>query len=161
MPLWQTRRSRSADCAWQLILGIFIAFCLSCPVIWQWSGVMNCSIKATLRIENTLDAQPLGIRVVQLLWRTRLLLATDNQRVTLIIRQMGLFMRPSRLIERRSLRLMIWRFHTGRSRICISNGKRSAFRGERLLVFPRIEQNKQCFPGPTVWNRRRTCSKQH
>lgn len=37
----------------------FLSF--SRRVIWQWSGVINCSIKATLRIQNTLDAQPLGM----------------------------------------------------------------------------------------------------
>lgn len=100
---WQTRQSCSADCAWQLLLGIFIAFFfLSCfPSYLTVIRVINCSIKASLRIQNTLDAQPLGVRVVQLLWRTRLLLASDNQHATLIERQMGLFMPASRLIERR------------------------------------------------------------
>lgn len=77
-------------------------FFLSCfPSYLTVIRVINCSIKASLRIQNTLDAQPLGVRVVQLLWRTRLLLASDNQHATLIERQMGLFMPASRLIERR------------------------------------------------------------
>lgn len=69
--------------------------------------MINCSIKASLRIQNALDTQLLGIRVVQLLWRTRLLRATDNQHVTLIKRQMGLFIRRSRQMENWNIRLMI------------------------------------------------------
>lgn len=81
--------------------GIFFALRLSfCPIVWQWSGVINCSIKAALRIQNTLDEQPLGmLGVVQLLWRTRLPLAADNQHVALITWQMGLFIQASMLIE--------------------------------------------------------------
>ena len=108
-----------------LSLAFSLPFCLSCPVIWQWSVVMNCSIKATLRILNTLDAQPLGIRVVQLLWRTRLLLATDNQHVTLIIRQMGLFIQASRLIERWNGRLMNQSCNTGKIWIFTTHGNSS------------------------------------
>lgn len=92
--------SRPACCACQLILGIFIAFFVfSCPLSWQWSGVINCSIKATLRSPNTVDALPPGVRAVQLRWRTRLLLATDSQHVTLIKRQMALFIQASGMVD--------------------------------------------------------------
>lgn len=40
-----------------LSLAFSLPFVFLCPVTWQWSGVINCSIKDTLRIQNTLDAQ--------------------------------------------------------------------------------------------------------
>lgn len=82
-------------------------FLLRLPSYLTVIRVINCSIKASLRIQSTLDAQPPGKRVVQLRWRTRLLLASDNQHATLIERQMGLFTPVSGLIEQRNQRLMM------------------------------------------------------
>lgn len=120
------RQPRLAACASQLLsLAFPLPFYLCCFVIWQWSWVINCSIKATLIVRRTLDVKPLGVRVVQLLWRTRLLLATDNQHVPLITRQMDLFMQPSRLIGSLSARLMMrsevrrgFPRHAGETDIC-------------------------------------------
>lgn len=82
-----------------LSLVFSLAFLSSSAIEVTVIRVMNRSIKASLRSQDTLDTQPRGAHVVQLHWRTRLQHATDNQHVTLIQRQMVLFIKANKLIS--------------------------------------------------------------
>lgn len=79
-------------------LAFSLPFLSSSPIYATVIRVINRSIKASLRTQNTLDTQPLGAHLVQLHGRTRLQHATDNQHVTLIKRQMALFIQPNGLV---------------------------------------------------------------